>query len=50
MNPQTIVILILLTAAIAAIIIYMIKSKKSGKPSCGCNCKGCSMHGNCHKK
>jgi len=28
----------------------MIKSKKSGKMSCGCNCGSCPMSGNCKKE
>lgn len=30
--------------------IHVIRNKKKGKTSCGCNCQGCAMRGSCHKK
>ena len=32
------------------VIVTMIKNKKKGKSSCGCNCAHCAMAGSCHKK
>lgn len=49
-NIGTIVISLILAGVVAAIIVYMIKSRKQGKSSCGCGCKGCAMHGACHRQ
>ena len=51
-NIWTIVICAVLIGIVAAIIINMIRKKKQGKSVvCNCgNCKGCAMHGSCHKK
>ena len=51
-NIWTIVICAVLIGIVAAIIISMIRKKKQGKSVvCNCgNCKGCAMHGSCHKK
>ncbi len=35
-------------AVVALIVIGMIKSRKKGKPSCGCGCAECPMAGKCH--
>ena len=35
---------------IAAIIAGLVKNRKKGKSSCGCNCGSCPMSGSCHKK
>ena len=48
-NLGTILICIVLLAIIVAISAYLIRSKKQGKSSCGCNCAHCAMHGQCHK-
>ena len=47
-NLGTIVISAVLLAIVAAIVIYLIRQKKQGKSSCGCNCAHCAMHGSCH--
>ena len=43
---------ILITAALALIVALitrkLIKDKKKGKSSCGCNCAHCAMAGACH--
>lgn len=43
---------ILITAALALIVALiarkLIKDKKKGKSSCGCNCAHCAMAGSCH--
>ncbi len=49
-NIATIIVCIVLIAVVAAIIVNLVKNKKQGKSSCGCNCKGCAMSGSCHKK
>ena len=47
-NVGTIVVLAVLILIVALIIIGMVRNKKNGKSSCGCNCQGCSMSGSCH--
>lgn len=50
-NIWTIVISAALLGIVAAIIISMIKKKRSGKSvTCHCgNCQNCAMHGSCHQ-
>ena len=48
-NLGTIIVTLILIGIVAAIIVKMIKDKKSGKGSCGCGCEHCAMHGKCHK-
>ena len=45
MNIATIIVLMILIAIVALIIGKMIKDKRAGKSSCGCNCGHC--HGAC---
>ncbi len=49
-NIATIVICIVLLAIVAAIIAKLVKDRKKGKFSCGCNCAHCAMAGSCHSK
>ena len=49
-NLATVIICIVLVAVVAAIIVSLIRNKKRGKSSCGCNCAHCAMAGSCHKK
>ena len=44
----TIWISLALAAVVAAIIVKLVRDKKAGKSSCGCNCSCCAMHGSCH--
>jgi hypothetical protein len=48
-NLGTIIITLALIAIVAAVIVQMVKDKKQGKGSCGCDCENCAMHGKCHK-
>ncbi len=50
-NFWTIIICAVLIGIVAAIIVSMVKKKRAGKSvTCNCgNCKGCAMHGSCHK-
>ena len=48
-NWATVLICMALVAVIAAVIVKLIKDKKKGKSSCGCNCAHCAMAGSCHK-
>lgn len=47
-NWATIVVAAVLICALAAIAIVLIKNKKQGKSSCGCNCQSCALCGKCH--
>ncbi len=47
-NLGTIVIAGVLLAVIVLISIQLIRDKKKGKSSCGCNCAHCAMAGQCH--
>lgn len=47
-NLGTIVIAGVLLAVILLISIQLIRDKKKGKSSCGCNCAHCAMAGQCH--
>lgn len=40
--------LTILMAAVAAIILNLVKNRKQGKSSCGCSCSCCPMAGSCH--
>lgn len=48
-NALTIGILLLLGAAVAAIIVFLIRGRRKSRTSCGCGCKDCAMRGCCHK-
>lgn len=47
-NAATFIIAIVLAAVVGAIIMKMLKTRRSGKSSCGCPCSGCPMSGGCH--
>ena len=47
-NLATILISSLLIVIVISIIQYLIRQKRDGKNSCGCDCGHCSMHGSCH--
>lgn len=47
-NPATIIISVILFAALAAIAVKLIKDKKQGQSSCGAGCKSCALCGKCH--
>ncbi len=48
-NLGTIVISAVLLAIVVLIVLRLMKNKKAGKSSCGCNCAHCALHGTCHK-
>ena len=39
-----------LIAIVVLIIVKLVRDRRAGKSSCGCNCSTCAMHGSCHKK
>lgn len=47
-NIWTIVICAVLVAVVALIVVSLVKDKKKGKSTCGCNCAHCAMAGICH--
>lgn len=47
-NIWTIVICAVLLAVVGLAIRSLVKDKKKGKSSCGCNCAHCAMAGSCH--
>ena len=49
-NWTTILISLLLLALVVWIVVSLLKNRKKGKSSCGCNCAHCAMAGSCHKK
>ena len=49
-NIGTILTSLILLAVVGLIIRSLLRQKKQGKSSCGCNCAHCAMHGSCHSK
>ena len=49
-NASTIIVGLILLVIVIGIIRHIIKNKRLGKSSCGCNCAHCAMHGQCHGK
>lgn len=47
-NIATVLVLLVLSAAVTLIIVFTIRAKKSGKSTCSCGCGGCPMSGQCH--
>lgn len=48
-NLATIIICLVLALIVTLIIVGLVRDKKKGKSSCGCNCANCAMRGSCHK-
>lgn len=49
-NAATLVIGGLLLAAVAAIVVKIVRDRKKGKSTCGCGCSSCPMGGACRSK
>lgn len=49
-NIPTIIVAVAVLGLVAGAVIYMIRSRKSGKSSCGGCCGSCPMGGSCHDK
>lgn len=47
-NWGTLLIGMILLLAVGAVIASMVRRRRQGKSSCGCNCAGCAMCGACH--
>lgn len=48
-NWGTLVAIGVVALLIAGAIFALVRDKKRGKCSCGCNCSACAMKGACHK-
>ena len=46
----TILVCLALGGIVFAIIFSMVRSRKKGKTSCGCDSGHCALHGSCHSK
>lgn len=44
-NLGTLIISLTLLVILTSIVIHLIRQKKQGRHSCGCNCSSCSMNG-----
>mgnify|MGYP002518588432 CR=1 FL=1 len=49
-NYVTVLICAALVLVVFLIIRSLVRDKKKGKSTCGCNCAHCAMAGSCHKK
>ena len=47
---RQILVCLALGGIVFAIIFSMVRSRKKGKTSCGCDCGHCALHGSCHSK
>ena len=43
-----IVVTLVLVLIVAAVVVRMVRDKKTGKGGCGCGCKGCANAPYCH--
>ena len=44
----TLTIALVLAAVVTLIVVKLVKDRKRGKTSCGCNCAHCAMADSCH--
>lgn len=49
-NWASLIVGIVLLAAIAGIVVKLVRDKRNGKSGCGCNCAGCPGAALCHRK
>ena len=48
MNLGTLIVTLAIAAVVGLIVFRLIRNKKRGKSTCGCNCGNCPMSGSCH--
>ena len=48
-NSGTIVVVVILALVVAGILFKMIRDRKQGRSSCGCNCAQCGMGSACRQ-
>jgi len=46
----TILVLAAVALLVVFVVMHMVRDKKKGGTSCGCNCQSCTLRGECHKK
>ena len=49
-NIGTVVVGAILLLLCIYVFYVLIRNRRQGKTSCGCNCGGCPMSGTCHKQ
>jgi len=49
-NIGNIIVLSVVAVLLFLAVRSMVKDKKNGRSSCGCNCSGCAMSGACHSR
>ena len=49
-NAGTIAAALIVLAVAGGALFVVLRDKKRGKSSCGCNCAHCAMAGSCHGK
>ena len=47
-NMANILIIAAVLGIVTLVIVSMVRDKRAGKSSCGCNCSHCAMAGKCH--
>ena len=47
-NLANILIIGAVLGIVTLVIVSMVRDKRDGKSSCGCNCSHCAMAGKCH--
>jgi len=47
-NAVNIIVCAVLALLVLAVIIRIVRNKKAGRTSCGCDCGSCPMSGHCH--
>ena len=48
-NIGTVIVSLILAAAVAAVIVKLIRDKRRGRTSCGCGCDRCPSANGCRK-
>ena len=49
-NIGTVIVTMVLAAAVTFVIVKTVKDRKKGASSCGCGCGGCALKDHCHPK
>ena len=47
-NMANILIIAAVLGIVTLAVVSMVRDKRAGKSSCGCNCSHCAMAGKCH--
>ncbi|MEG0780018.1 MAG: FeoB-associated Cys-rich membrane protein [Oscillospiraceae bacterium] len=49
-NLSSLLVAVMVAALVTAVASKLVRDKKQGKSSCGCQCANCPNGGSCHKK